>query len=267
MSSTGMNLLGSGTARLRSALCPALDGMCLALCLTDGTPEALLILVWKRSRTFPNAAGISLVRLGKPCRMKEEMTNALAPKRSCRGMTAPQCLRLVAVRLEAGMRETPYRFYSVALHVARLDLPTKRRFLAFLAAEVHREAMSSNTSAPAVLDLLARAREVLSDSDSHASAGEQWQALAGDILAAETPRCRRRHIHCHGEVTSDRCLLFLRSLIPKDEADAFKGFKLQLTIAYAMADYEYDHFVLKGSHIAARVRALVHWVEYEMAQT
>lgn len=146
----------------------------------------------------------------------------------------------------------------------RVDVPARRRLLHFLVSGMLREAIASGMCPPTVLDLLARAREVVSDASPGAE--ERRSALAEAILAAEMPRGRRRHIHCHGAITSDRRLLFLRSLVPVEEADALTPLNLWRVIAYAMSDYDYDHFVLKGAHIAVRIRALADWVEREIGR-
>ncbi|GGJ16971.1 hypothetical protein [Neoroseomonas lacus] len=189
--------------------------------------------------------------------------DVLAPKRRGHGMALPQRLRMMAIRLEAGLRETPQRFIPLAFHAARLDEEARRRLLHFLVSDVQREAIASPTCPPRVLDLLDRARDAVAGESPECD--ERRRTLANDILAQEMPRRRRRHIHCHGAITSDRRLLFLRTVLLAEEADAFTPLNLWRVIAYAMADYDYDHFVLKGPHIAVRVRALAHWVEREMA--
>jgi hypothetical protein len=178
-------------------------------------------------------------------------------------MELPQRLGMMAIRLEAGLRETPQRFIPLAFHAVRLDEEARRRLLQFLVSDVQREAIASQTCPPRVLDLLDRARNFVADESPVCH--ERRRALAKDILAQEMPRRRRRHIHCHGAITSDRRLLFLRTAVPVEAADAFNSLNLWRVIAYAMSDYEYDHFVLKGPHIAVRVRALADWVEREMA--
>ena len=193
----------------------------------------------------------------------DALQSVLAPKRRGHGMALPQRLRMMAVRLDAGLRETPQRFIPLAFHMTRVDETVRRRLLHFLISDVQREAMTSPTCPPRVLDLLDRARNIVADESP--ACDERRRALAKDILAQEMPRRRRRHIHCHGAITLDRRLLFLRAAVPVEAADAFTSLNLWRAIAYAMSDYEYDHFVLKGPHIAVRVRALADWVEREMA--
>ncbi len=195
----------------------------------------------------------------------EAVQGVLAPKRRGHGMALPQRLRMMAIRLEAGLRETPQRFIPLAFHIARIDEAARRRFLHFLVSDVQREAFASSTCPPAVLYLLARARHVVADASPECD--ERRRTLADDILAEEAPRRGRRHIHCHGAITSDRRLLFLRSAVSPDEADAFVPMALWRTIAYAMSDYDVDHFVMRGAHIAVRVRALAAWVEREIGQS
>lgn len=192
----------------------------------------------------------------------DALQGVLAPKRRGHGMALPQRLRMMAIRLEAGLRETPQRFIPLAFHAVRLDEEAKRCLLHFLVSDVQREASASQTCPPVVLNLLTRARDVVVDESPDCD--ERRRALAKDILAQEMPRRRRRHIHCHGAITMDRRLLFLRTVLPAEEADAFTPLNLWRVIAYAMADYDYGHFVLKGPHIAVRVRALADWVEREL---
>lgn len=196
-----------------------------------------------------------------PGQVVEGIVDALAPKRRSRGLGLPQQLRLVALRLEAGRRETPERFYGVADFVRSLGATQKRRFLHFLAAEALVEAAADPDCSPAVLDLLHRACGTLSTSREN---DMEWQDLAHAILKADPRRRRRRHIHCHGETTTDRRLLVLRGLVMPASADAFLPRELPWTIAYAMSDYDQDHFVLIGPRPAARVRRLIPWIEKEL---
>jgi hypothetical protein len=200
----------------------------------------------------------------RPARTRDRIADALASKRPGRGMPPPQRLRLVAVRLEAGLRETPQRFFPVAHCVARLGMRAKRRFLRFLVAEALVEAVVSPGCPDRVYDLLVKAQGVLAEGTE-----DRWarrQALVAEIAVA-TPRLRRRRsIHCHGAIASDRRLLLLRSIVTEHGPDALTPHALGWAIAYAMADYDRDHFVMKGAHLARRVRALADWVESEMAQ-
>ncbi len=194
----------------------------------------------------------------------EGIVDALAPRRKGFGLTIPQRLRLVALRLEAGLRETPERFYPFAHFVLRFDTQQRRRFLFFLASEALHEASSSGGCSPVVLDLLERACHHFAG--GYRSDTEERQQLTCDILAAERPKRRRRHVHCHGQITADRWLLLLRGLVTAVEAETFRPYYLAWTIAYAMADYDYDHFVMKGPAPAQRVRRLIDWLEQEMPE-
>lgn len=204
--------------------------------------------------------------------MASEIDRATSKKFRGRGMRPPDRLRLVAQRLEAGLRETPQRFIPTSFYIERLDQPAKRRFLEFLVAAVYQEAASSLHTPPTILALLARTQDVISRWDGETEA--ELDLVAEAIVAVEPPRYRRRHIYGHGSITSDRRLLFLRSVVPAArfsgarpaEPEHFEYFKWWRTIAYAMADYDYDHFVMKGAHIAARVHALADWLEEEMAR-
>ena len=101
---------------------------------------------------------------------------------------------------------------------SQIDETARRRLLHFLVSDVQREAVASQTCPPRVLDLLDRARNIVADESPECD--ERRRALAKDILAQEMPRRRRRHIHCHGAITSDRRLLFLRSALPVEAAYA-----------------------------------------------
>lgn len=199
-----------------------------------------------------------------PARTRDGIADALAPKRPGRGMPLPQRLRLVAARLEAGLRETPQRFFPVAHYVARLGMRAKRRFLRFLVAEALVEAVVTPGCSDRVLDLLVKARDVLAEGTEDLWA--RRQALVAEIAVAAPRLRRRRSIHCHGAIASDRRLLLLRSIVTEHGPDALTPHALGWAIAYAMADYDRDHFVMKGPHLARRIRALGDWVEAEMAQ-
>lgn len=199
----------------------------------------------------------------RPARIRDGIADALAPKRRGYGMPLPQRLRLVAVRLEAGLRETPQRFVPVAHYVARLGMRAKRRFLRFLVAEALVEAVVTPGCPDQVFDLLVKARDVLAERTE-----DRWarrQALVAEIAVAAPRLRRRRSIHCHGAIASDRRLLLLRSIVAEHEPDALTPHALGWAIAYAMADYDRDHFVMQGKHLARRVQRLADWVEAEMA--
>lgn len=197
----------------------------------------------------------------RPGQVVEGIVDALAPKRRSRGLGLPRQLRLVALRLEAGKRETPERFHPVVQFVRSLGATQRRRFLLYLATDTLHEALEDADASPTVVDLLQRARSVLSAPKVDENG---WQDLAQAILDAEPRRRRRRHVHCHGAVTKDRRLLLLRGLVMPREKDPFLFYPLSWTIAYAMSDYDQDHFVLIGPRPAARVRRLIPWIEKEL---
>jgi hypothetical protein len=199
----------------------------------------------------------------RPARTRDGIADALAPKRRGYGMPLPQRLRLVAVRLEAGLRETPQRFVPVAEYVARFGMQAKRRFVRFLIVETLREALLSPGCPEPVLDLLLKTHDVLTDAGRDRSA--RRRALVAEIAAAVPHRRRRRSIHCHGMIASDRRLLLLRAVMTEHEAGAFEVHSLRWAIAYAMAGYDHDHFVMQGKHLARRVQRLANWIEAEMA--
>lgn len=200
----------------------------------------------------------------RPARTKEGIGDALAPKRRGRGMPLPQRLRLIAVRLEAGMRETPQRFVPVAEFVTGLGIRAKRRFLRFLIIEALVEAVVTPGCPERVVDLLAKARDVLAEGGADRSG--RRRALVAEIAMAAPPLRRRRSIHCHGAIATDRRLLLLRTVITENERDALTSHALRWAIAYAMSDYDRDHFSMIGVHLGRRVRSLADWIEREMAQ-
>lgn len=200
-----------------------------------------------------------------PARTREGHGDALAPKRRGRGMPLPQRLRMVAIRLEAGLRETPQRFIPVASYVAGLGMRAKRRFLQQLIVETLMEAVQDPNCPEAVCRPLIEARDLTRA--NCADRARRRRALRDAVRLAAPPRRRRRSIHCHGAITMDRRLLFLRAILTEREDQAFGVATLRWAIAYAMADYDHDHFTMQGVHIARRVRRLADWVEKEMAKT
>lgn len=196
---------------------------------------------------------------------KPGMADPLARKRRGHGQPLPARLRLVAQRLEAGLRETPQRFVPVAYHVARLQPSLRRRFLSFLLSMTLMEAALDPSCPAPVLLLLQRAAELM-ESGHLPHRARRRDALADDIRAAMPRRRRRRSIHCHGVVTADRRLLVLGGIICAEGCDPCLPERLRWTIAYAMADYDGDHFVMRGVRSARRVRALADWLEAAMAE-
>ncbi len=180
-------------------------------------------------------------------------------------MPLPQRLRMVAMRLEAGLRETPQRFVPVAAYVAGLGMRAKRRFMQSLIIETLIEAVQDPNCPEAVSRFLIEARD-LTRADRTDRTGRR-RALLEAVKLAAPPLRRRRSIHCHGAVTTDRRLLFLRAILTEREDQAFDVETLRWAIAYAMADYDRDHFVMQGVHLGRRVRRLADWVEAAMATT
>ncbi len=159
-------------------------------------------------------------------------------------MSVAQRLRLMALRFDAGLRETPGRFLPLAYAVVHRGKPATRRLLGFLVEQALDEASADKSCPAQLIELLAQAQIVLQHADG---CDEGWRAqLAANILAAEPRRRRRRNVRSHGRVTQDRKLSLLRSLVPLREADLFRPPLLCFTIAYAIAEYETDHFVLQG---------------------
>ena len=231
--------------------------------LTGGGPEALLDRAVRNPALFTHAERDALVPSNDELQKPERMDDASTARRRARGMPLHQRLRLVALRLDAGLRETPQRFLPIAHHVAGADRQLQGRLLQVLIDEVQQHAVAPPVNAQGARDLLACAREVVFDAAPGVE--ERRRDLASAILAAELPRQRRRHIHSHGAVTADRRLLFLRSLVLLLRADRRTSHHLWLAIAHAISDYDRDHFVLQGAHIAVRVRRLADWIEREMS--
>lgn len=172
----------------------------------------------------------------------------------------------VADNLAAGRRETPQRFIPVAVHAARRGVAGRTALLRFLLADTLAEAESDGGCCPGVLDLLRRTSAAV---DGHQTLGAAALAALGPAILALAPRRRRRRsVHCHGQITTDRRLLLLRAVLD-DSADWTKGrpawHHLWLATAYAAAGYERDHFVLLGPAVERRVRRLAGWVGAEAA--
>ena len=185
--------------------------------------------------------------------------NLLAPKRRGRGLPLSARLRLVAERLDGGLRETPQRFLPVAARMASTEPGRQRSYLRFLVVETLADAAADPACSPQVLGFLIRVRQVLTG-DAPAAAA-QGQALAAEVEAVAPHRRRRRSIHCHGVVTEDRRLLLVQEALRGSATEAVGMWTLYLATAYAVADYDRDHFVMRGRHIALRVRALSDWLE------
>lgn len=196
--------------------------------------------------------------------MMDDIRNPLARKRRGRGMPLPSRLRLVALRLEAGMRETPERFFPVAGYAMRLSVRAQRRLLLFLVTLTLDDAAGDAACSDRVIDLLARSRDILARHGTNLSA--RRHVLLDDIEAAVPYMRRRRSVHCHGRIASDRRLLLLRSIMAEKESGALEPMALRWAFAYALADYDRDHFVMQGAHIGQRVRAMADWIEAEMAR-
>jgi len=226
--------------------------------------EAEAILAWATPEAERGPARVEVLGPRRPARLPPEDVDLLSPRRRGRGMPLPQRMRMVAVRLEAGLRETPQRFMPVAAHVAGLGLHAKRRFVLWLIEETLAEAAEDAGCPEDVRQLLAEACEVSRPNCRDRSA--RRQALREAVSLAAPRLRRRRSIHCHGAITRDRRLLFLRTIVAEREAQVFAFETLCWTIAYAMADYHRDHFVMRGAGVGRRVRRLADWVEAEMAR-
>ncbi len=92
---------------------------------------------------------------------------------------------------------------------------------------------------------------------------ELFRAALEQRIDAAAPNRRRRHIHCHGAIASDRRLLLLREVLRSCTPE--RGFQGWAAIAYAMSDYDWDHFVMLGPNCAGRVGRLASWVGRSLA--
>lgn len=183
---------------------------------------------------------------------------ALQPRRKGRGLELAARMRLVALRLDAGLRETPQRYGPLARWAVRQGQccePLAR----FLVAEAVASLAVEPAGHPNLPNLLRQSAA--------------WLAAAPDAMSAEVllllvlmdaPMVRhRRSIHCHGWRTADRRLLLLRALLVAHHRrpDAWgQAFYLEQAIAYAIADYDRDHFEMIGPGPAARAHRLADWV-------
>ena len=95
------------------------------------------------------------------CQTPERLGAASPAQERARGMPLPQRLRLVARRLEEGLRETPQRFMPLAHKIAEADQAIQDRILQVLVNEVLGEAVASSVCPPHTLNLLTRAREAV----------------------------------------------------------------------------------------------------------
>lgn len=233
--------------------------------LTVAQADEILARVTPAPEEDHDPASTQVPEPRRPARTREGIGDALSPKRRGRGMPLPQRLRMVAIRLEAGLRETPQRFVPVAAYVSGLGTRAKQRFMQSLIIETLVEAVLDPNCPEAVRRLLIEARD-LTRADCTDRMGRR-RALLEAVRLAAPPLRRRRSIHCHGAVTTDRRLLFLRAILTDREDKAFGLATLRWAIAYAMADYDHDHFVMQGAHLGRRVRRLADWVEAEMATT
>lgn len=172
-------------------------------------------------------------------------------------MTIPQRLTLVAMRLEAGLRETPQRFLPVAHWLAMRDASDTRALLLYLVDDALAEGPVDLSLTARVRDLLLRAQDLLANSGDLDA--EQHAALLSDIAASAPLRRRRRSIHCHGAITSDRRLLMLQTILARADPNALSPSALGWGIAYAVSDYECDHFEMRGPQVAHRVRRLAEY--------
>ncbi|MBR0682855.1 hypothetical protein GXW74_20345 [Roseomonas eburnea] len=171
-------------------------------------------------------------------------------------------LDAVAENLRQGRRETPQRFIPLAR--ACIAEPARSDDLVrFLIDDVAAEAAADASCTPAVRALVDRMLCAVEQPSPDRT--RSIIALGPEILAAAPRRRHRRSVHGHGWITADRRLLFLRAVF--DEATGRSGrprgrwYALWLATAYAMSEYETDHFEMRGPIVEARVRRLTRCAE------
>lgn len=155
-------------------------------------------------------------------------------------------------RLAAGLRETPQRFFPLAIAACRDD--TVREKLVRHLLQTALSDAEADMSCPAdVRDLL-----------RNVAAAPDIRAFGADILAL-TPRQRyRRNRHSHSEVARHRYLLMLRAMLWDAEAARKEAWFLTWAVAYAVSDYNADHFVFIGPEPERRLRRLAAFVASEL---
>jgi hypothetical protein len=179
------------------------------------------------------------------------------PPRHRRGPVAAR-LFAVADRLAEGRRETPQRLHALAHHAARAP-EMLDALLGFLLAETIAETGPEAGDA-ALRDLLERvARAVAAGGTDPA---DELGDLVAEVATLAPRRRRRRHVHCHGNIASDRRLLLLRAVldIPAARAGPHLEYVVWLALAYAVSDYDHDHFEMIGPRVERRLRRLAAWV-------
>jgi hypothetical protein len=171
-------------------------------------------------------------------------------------------LDAVAENLRQGRRETPQRFVPLAR--ACIAEPAKSDDLVrFLVNDVLVEAAADASCTPAVRELVDRMRCAVEHPRTDRT--PSVIALGPEILAAAPRRRHRRSVHGHGWIASDRRLLFLRAVLDDatDRSRRPRGgwYALWLATAYAMSEYETDHFEMRGPLVEARIRRLARCAE------
>ena len=172
--------------------------------------------------------------------------------------TLAQRLSRVAEHLAAGRRETPQRFIPIATHATRHQ--RARPLLSFLLNDAATHAQTDPACTPPTRTLLTQAALRI------ATDGPNWHsdfthALGPAIQAAAPQTHRRRHIHCHGWTTPDRRLLLLRTVL--NHGANPDRYDLTIATAYAMSNYDYDHFEMTGPAVATRIHRLAAWVRQQ----
>ena len=170
-------------------------------------------------------------------------------------------LDMVAENLRLGLRETPQRFIPLAW--ACFARPgASDALVRFLVNDVTVEAADDASCPPAVRDLLGRFWTANERTDADRT--PSIVALGPEILAAVPRRRRRRNIHSHGQIASDRRLLFLRAMLDhqvgREGRPSGGVFELVYGTAYAVSEYATDHFEMRGPAVEARVRRLSRFV-------
>ena len=181
--------------------------------------------------------------------------------------------RDVADLVRAGHRETPQRFRPLAWRLARAPGEGGRIWSLF--DDILRSLLAEFRQDPGrpteLRTLIDRVRLLV---EEHFDWQETFKLYA-EVVALAPHRRRRRSIHCHGEVAPDRVLLVLRTMLPPLAFVAMKPYwprtdagtlawSIENIVAYYVADYDRDHFVMTGPAVAERFWLIALWCQGNM---
>ncbi len=148
--------------------------------------------------------------------------------------------------------------------MARHAAEDGRRRLAlvrFLLSDALTEACEEGAYSATALTLLARIAAAVGSEGDEVDV-TALRGLESDVLALAPRIGRRRSIHCHGRIATDRRLLLARAVLDDAKAwgrDGGGWYTLWLAISYAVSNYDRDHFVTLGPCVERRVRRLAAW--------